>query len=239
MIGRRTTKQHFGHRLPRRGDESISQPFLLPLLNPLSHFPLPLPSVQRMSHPTALLIIDNQQGFSHPTHWGPERSNPSYESNLVSLLSAFRTASPQPLIIHIAHSSLSPLSPLHPSSTGHAFYPSSTPLPGELSLTKFVNSAFIGTDLEAILRAHGVQALFVAGLSTDHCVSTTVRMAGNLGVAGRVVLVWDATAAWRKPGGEWDAETVHAVHVESLREFAEVRSTKEVLRDPGGGGGLQ
>jgi nicotinamidase-related amidase len=114
---------------------------------------------------------------------------------------------------------------------------------GEEIITKNVNSAFIGTDLEARLRAKGTRRLFVAGLSTDHCVSTTVRMAGNLGVVdrgeggeekGELVLVADATACWRKPGGEWDAEVVHAVHVESLREFAEVRSTEEVLRACGG-----
>lgn len=95
-----------------------------------------------------------------------------------------------------------------------------------------MNSAFIGTDLEEILREHfGASGgkLYVVGMTTDHCVSTTVRMAGNLGVCGEgdVVLVEDGTAAHGKGG--WDAETVHAVHVESLKEFASVRRTDEVL----------
>lgn len=109
---------------------------------------------------------------------------------------------------------------------------------------KEVNSGFIGTDLEERLREWfgGRRGrLWVVGLTADHCVSTTVRMAGNLGVAdgfadgereeGEVVLVGDATAAWRKgEGDEWvDAEMVHRVHVESLREFATVRKTDEVL----------
>jgi hypothetical protein len=34
-----------------------------------------------------------------------------------------------------------------------------------------------------------------------------------------------------KPGGNWPAEIVHAVHVESLREFATIMTTDEVLRD--------
>lgn len=75
----------------------------------------------------------------------------------------------------------------------------------------------------------------------DHCVSTTTRMAGNLKVCdhvngegrrvkGEVILVEDATAAWQKPGGKWDAETVHAVHAESLKEFASVLKTEEVIK---------
>ena len=42
-------------------------------------------------------------------------------------------------------------------------------------------------------------------------------------------LVGDATATFEK--GDWDAETVQAVHLASLKgEFAEIWSTEEVLR---------
>lgn len=54
------------------------------------------------------------------------------------------------------------------------------------------------------------------------------------GRKGDIVLIEDATAAWRKPGGEWDAEVIHAVHVESLREFVRIAKTEEVLRELGG-----
>ncbi len=59
---------------------------------------------------------------------------------------------------------------------------------------------------------------------TDH-----VDGKGNV-VEGEVVLVEDATACWRKVEGKWDAEVVHAVHVESLREFANIMTTEEVLK---------
>lgn len=191
---------------------------------------------------TTLLLIDSQVGFMHPTHWGPARSNPSYETNVATLLAHFRalrSAHPGagPDIIHVRHASRDPTSPLHPDAVGFAWMSHTTPIAGEQVVTKGVNSSFIGTDLEKMLRAAGTRRLYVAGLSTDHCVSTTVRMAGNLGVVdgewgkGEVVLVGDATACWEKVGGMWKAEIVHAVHVESLREFARVGWTGEVVRE--------
>jgi len=53
-------------------------------------------------------------------------------------------------------------------------------------------------------------------------------------VKGDIVLVEDATAAWAKFGGRYDAETVQVVHVESLRgEFARVVDTDVVLGEIG------
>jgi nicotinamidase-related amidase len=198
---------------------------------------------------TALLLIDIQDGFIDSSHWGPSRSNPLFENNINSLLPVYRelgssTSSPtQPSphkIIHVAHASEGSDSPLHPSKSGFAFQNFATPLPHELVITKNVNSAFIGTDLEQVLRAHfegRPGTLWVVGLTTDHCVGTTVRMAGNLGVCngenganGEVILVEDAVACWKKSDeSPFDAETIHAVHVESLREFANIAKTTEVV----------
>ncbi|KAF4635589.1 hypothetical protein G7Y89_g2498 [Cudoniella acicularis] len=139
-------------------------------------------------------------------------------------------------IIHIQHTSVHKESPLAPSNPGHKFQDFVTPHEGELAIEKNVNSAFIGTNLESVLREHGTQVLYVTGLTTDHCVSTTTRMAGNLGVCcdlegqkGEVVLVQDATAAWKKSESGFEAGVVHAVNVESLREFATVTETREVV----------
>jgi nicotinamidase-related amidase len=130
---------------------------------------------------TALLLIDIQDGFLDPTHWGPARSNPSFEANTSSLLTTYRslisttrngTSEDSPhKIIHVAHSSLSPNSALHSSAPGYPFQSFVTPREGESIITKNVNSAFIGTDLEAVLRKHflnGKGTLFIGGLSTDH-----------------------------------------------------------------------
>lgn len=115
---------------------------------------------------------------------------------------------------------------------GEDFYSFAQPIEGEPIFVKHVNSAFIGTNLEEKLKEVGVKELFVAGLTTDHCVSTSVRMAANLGVTGSggiVYLVEDATGAWGKGG--WDAETVHKVHIASLEdEFASIVKTEDVVR---------
>lgn len=48
--------------------------------------------------------------------------------------------------------------------------------------------------------------------------------------SGQVILITDATATWEK--GEFDAETVHKVNVESLKdEFCDVVTTRHVLED--------
>lgn len=203
---------------------------------------------------TALLLIDIQDGFLNTPHWGSSRSNPSFEDNTSSLLVAYRSliastksslvgGSPHK-VIHVAHASLLPNSPLHPATPGFAFQPFVTPEDGELVMKKRVNSAFIGTDLEAVLRSHFCDSkgtLYIVGLSTDHCVSTTTRMAANLwvcdarnedggrGEEGEVVLIEDATAAWKKDDDGFEAELVHKVHAESLKEFATVKKTEQVL----------
>lgn len=97
---------------------------------------------------------------------------------------------------------------MHPDQEGSHFKAEAMPLAGELVFTKHVNSAFIGTGLEQYLRSHGITGLVICGLTTDHCVSTTTRMAGNFGFD--VVLVSDATATFDRQ--DLDGEVIKAKH---------------------------
>ena len=49
------------------------------------------------------------------------------------------------------------------------------------------------------------------------------------GGKGEVIFVEDATAAWKKSADGFEAELVHKVHVESLKEFATIEKTEKIL----------
>jgi nicotinamidase-related amidase len=176
---------------------------------------------------TALVVIDVQQGFLDP-RWG-RRNNPDAESHIAVLLAAWREAG-QPLFI-VRHASRSPNGAFRPDTPGFAFKAESEPLEGETVITKEVNSGFIGTDLEQRLREGGIDTVVLCGLTTDHCVSTTARMAGNLGFT--TVVVEDACATHERTGPDgrhYTAEQMHATALASLNgEFARIAGTADVL----------
>jgi len=179
------------------------------------------------SPPSTLLVVDVQQGFDAP-FWG-RRNNPHLEQRVSDLLRVWRgTGRP---VVHVRHMSTDPASPLRPGQPGNAFKPETAPIAGEAVIEKRVNSAFIGTPLEADLRRAGSRGLVIVGLTTNHCVSTTARMAGNLGFVTWVVS--DATATFDRVGPDGvahRAEQIHAMALSDLHgEFATIVDTADVV----------
>jgi len=170
----------------------------------------------------ALILVDIQKGFDNIEYWGGERNNPDAEENASELLKTWRENNLP--VFHIQHCSINLASPLHETNMGNEFKELVKPLAAEPVIKKHVNSAFIGTDLKEQLDKAKITKLVIAGLTTDHCVSTTTRMAGNFGFD--VFLVADATATFNKKGLDgllYAAELIHQTALASLNEeFAKV-----------------
>lgn len=174
-----------------------------------------------------LVLIDVQLGFNDP-YWG-KRNNPQFEKNAKDLIDKWRSEKRE--IIHVQHLSTEKKSPLRPERKGSAFMEFANPFEGEAVFQKNVNSAFIGTDLEEYLKKRDIKKILLAGLTTDHCVSTSARMAKNLGFD--VTIATDATATFDRflpCGKKFDAELVFEVSLASLNgEFATLKTTGEIL----------
>lgn len=183
--------------------------------------------MKRLGQNAALLVVDMQVGFDDPA-WGA-RNNPMAEANVAAVIAAWRAAAAP--VIHVHHDSTGPSGLLRRGTRGNAPKPEAEPLETETVYRKSVNSAFIGTSLEADLRRLGIEALAIVGLTTNHCISTTARMAGNLGFTTFVLA--DATATFDRPdldGRLRLADEVHNAALSDLQdEFAQVVDTQAVL----------
>ena len=173
-----------------------------------------------------LLCVDMQRGFDEPS-W-PARNNPLLDDNGLKLLAAWRRRGWP--VVHVRHDSATPGSALFPGLPGNRFREGFEPLAGEALVVKSVNSAFIGTDLDLRLRRMGATRVVAFGISTDMCVSTTVRTGANMG--WDMTLVSDACATFDRvlDGEHFPAETMHRVHLATLgAEFCTLATTAEMV----------
>jgi nicotinamidase-related amidase len=181
----------------------------------------------RPASTTALIVVDVQRAFDQWEAAGKRRNNPQAVDRIAELLAAFR-ANGAP-VFHIRHEGTRPNSSFLPGGAGYPVKDEAREIEGEPVIMKRVNSAFIGTDLETRLRAADINTLVICGATTNHCVETTTRMAGNLGFDTR--LVRDATWTFDRTGPDGDAhsaEDIHAMTLANLNgEFARIVSASE------------
>jgi len=183
----------------------------------------------------ALLIIDMQRDFLEPGGFGEMLGNDvsqlrrAIEPN-VRLLAAWRAAKLR--VIHTREGHLPDLTDLHPSKKnrgshamrigdegpmgrilvrgeqGHDIIPELYPQGEEPVVDKPGKGAFHATDLHHLLMQKGIRQLVVTGVTTEVCVSTTVREANDRGYD--CVIVEDCVASYFPEFHKWSLEMTKA-----------------------------
>ena len=157
---------------------------------------------------TALVVIDMQRDFLEAGGFGELLGNDVSRlarvvEPLAEVLSAARAAGM--LVVHTREGHRPDLSDCPPSKRargkleigigssgpkgrilvrgeeGHDIIDALSPRDGEVVIDKPGKGSFYATDLELVLRNHGVRSLIVTGVTTEVCVHTTVREANDRG----------------------------------------------------------
>jgi nicotinamidase-related amidase len=177
----------------------------------------------------ALILVDVQKAFLEKDYPGINRNNHDAEFICGNILSKWRELKLP--IIHVRHSSTNPDSKLHKSKPGFEFNDHVKPLDNEVVLTKKVNSAFIGTKLDKILYNMNIKTLVFVGMTTNHCISSTVRMSGNLGF--ETYLISDSTACYNTMGIDGKMIDCNIIYESSLanlsKEFAIIINSNKLF----------
>ncbi len=169
--------------------------------------------------PRGLLIIDVQRDY-FPGGAFPLSEPEAAAEAAGRVLQHFRDAG-EP-VVHVQHQGAPEGGFLVRGTPGTAFHPAVEPAEGELVVEKAAPNSFLGTELEAELRAQGIDELVVAGMMSSMCVDATVRAAKDKGFG--VTVVHDACAA---PGLEFGGTEVPgpAVHASFMAALGSAYAT--------------
>lgn len=194
----------------------------------------------------ALLIIDVQNDFCAPGGVTDSHSKlpKDYEQMVASIDSLRREArDASVLVIYIQNTFLPNLRSHSPAwlrwvakahgisdyrklpeltvegTWGHEFIEEIKPLPGDIVVKKHRASAFIGTDLDMILRSNGIKTVALVGVVTPGCVESTARDASFFDYF--VVIVEDGVGCPRRD--------LHEASMTLLRWRFDVLSSPEVI----------
>jgi nicotinamidase-related amidase len=178
---------------------------------------------------TALVLIDFQGDYFDPAKL-PLPDGRQAAVKAAQLIDAADAAGVR--VFHVQHVAPSPASPLFaPGSSGWAFVDPVTPRPGHETIAKTLPSSFVRTELDAKLRAAGVETLVIAGLMTHMCVDATTRDAVSNGY--KAIVAGDACATRDLPAGDGGTITARDVHRATLAalgdRFADVMNTDALV----------
>lgn len=205
-------------------------------MQPLSIPALPYPLELDLAH-TACLVIDMQNDFCTPGGFADlMQLDVQYTQQPIAPIQALLQALRQTpvTIIHTREGHRPDLSdcPAHKlerskqmgaeigsegplgriltrGSKSHDFVDELQPLPHEIVIDKSGKGAFVGTDLDVILRHRGIRQVLFTGVTTECCVHTTLRTANDLGY--ECLLLEDCCASLLPKFHTSSVEMVHYV----------------------------
>ena len=125
---------------------------------------------------TALVVIDVQKGMFRPP-LRPYRG----EEVLARIRDLQDRARAERIPVVMIQHDGGPGEMLSRDSAGFAVHAEVAPKPGEEVIVKTRCDAFLGTGLDARLRALGIGRLVIAGMQTDFCIDTACRVAHGMG----------------------------------------------------------
>ncbi len=177
---------------------------------------------------SVLILVDAQNTYRHGV-MALEGIEPALDECARLLARARALKVP---VIHIQHDS-GPGSPYDIRAEIGAIADKVAPVEGEAVVVKGYPNSFVGTDLEARLKALGATKLVVAGFMTHMCINSTARGAFNLGYAVSVPASATATRALPGPDGSTvSAATLQAAALAALGDlFAVVVPTVDGIPD--------
>jgi nicotinamidase-related amidase len=169
----------------------------------------------------ALLIIDMQNDFvleGRPLKVAGARAVipkiqtvlAEFRKRALPVFHVLRVHRPDGSDVEITRKELFARSPFAVEGTeGAAIIDELSPAKGEYVLTKTRMSAFIGTELDLMLRTLGISKLFVCGIQTPNCIRTTVF--DGIAYNYPIVLIDDATGA--------SSDDVHRANVRDMQNI--------------------
>jgi nicotinamidase-related amidase len=173
-------------------------------------------SVSAQPDKRALLIIDIQD-FYFPGGKSALVEPEKAAANAALLLEKFRKDKMP--VIHVRHN----------AESGAEINAIVKPIDGEKIISKDEVNCFLNTDLLEYLKANHIKNLVICGMQTHMCVEAATRAASDLGF--NCLLIHDACATKNVTFGDKTvkAEDVHNSTLATLKNYAQIKSTKEYL----------
>lgn len=176
---------------------------------------------------TPLIILDVQDAIDQPVWAG--KNNPDYVDVIARLLAHWRRQGWP--VIFIRHDEPTPSSTYHTHGPWNGFKAEVAPIAGEIIVAKTQNCAFIGTELDDVLKGLATNRFVLTGVVIHNSMDATIRAGKALGY--HILLPEDATTAVPVTGAggkTWPAADVSDLTLGILDgEYAQVTTAQEVI----------